>query len=92
MYLHVGQSVVVPHRDVVGIFDLDNTTYSKLTRDTLEQAERAGQVVNVSDDLPRSFVLCAGSRRKKPAGPPVWYLSQLSSPTLLRRAENPSFE
>ena len=31
MYLHLGQSVVVPHRDVVGIFDLDNTTWSRRT-------------------------------------------------------------
>ena len=58
MYLHLGQSVVVPYRDVVGIFDLDNTSSSHLTRAFLERAEKEGRVVNVSDDLPRSFVLC----------------------------------
>ena len=26
MYLHLGQSVVVPYRDVIGLFDLDNTS------------------------------------------------------------------
>ena len=31
MYLHLGQSVVVPYRDVIGIFDLDNSSYSHLT-------------------------------------------------------------
>ena len=57
MYLHLGQSVVVPFRDVLGVFDLDNTSSSHLTRAFLERAEKEGRVVNVSDDLPRSFVL-----------------------------------
>ena len=83
MYLHLGQNVVVPFRDVVGLFDLDNTSSSHLTRSFLERAEKEGRLVNVSDDLPRSFVLC--DRRE---GPPGGYLCQLSAATLLRRAEN----
>ena len=58
MYLHLGQSVVVPQRDVIGIFDLDNASSSRLTRAFLERAEREGGVVDVSVDLPRSFVVC----------------------------------
>ena len=42
MYLHLGQSVVVPFRDVIGVFDMDNTTSSHLTRKFLERAEREG--------------------------------------------------
>ncbi len=87
MYLHLGQNVVVAHKDIVGLFDLDNTSSSHLTRKFLERAEKEGRVVNVSDDLPRAFVLC---RREQ--GPPVVYLSQLSAAALLRRAENNSFE
>ena len=45
MYLHLGQSVVVPYRDVIGLFDLDNTTSSHITRAALERAEREGRVV-----------------------------------------------
>ena len=44
MYLHVGASVVIPEGDVLGIFDLDNTTSSRATRDFLARAEKAGQV------------------------------------------------
>ncbi|MPM70901.1 hypothetical protein SDC9_117862 [bioreactor metagenome] len=87
MYLHLGQSVVVPYRDVVGIFDLDNTSASHLTRKFLELAQRENRVVSVSDELPKSFVLCA-----EKDGPPTVYISQLSSATLLRRAESNSFE
>ena len=84
MYLHLGQGVVVPYRDVLALFDLDNTSASHLTRRFLERAE---QVVNVAEDLPKSFVLC------RPAGGEATvYLSQLSTATLLRRAENNSFE
>ena len=28
MYLHLGQGVVVPYRDVLALFDLDNTSAS----------------------------------------------------------------
>ena len=68
MYLHLGQGVVVPYRDVLALFDLDNTSASHLTRRFLERAEQAGQVVNVAEDLPKSFVLC------RPAGGEAIYV------------------
>lgn len=87
MYLHLGQSVVVQQKDILGIFDLDNTTSSFRTRKFLEQAEREGRTVTVTDDLPKSFVVCQESNHKA-----VIYLSQLSAATLRGRAENNSFE
>ena len=86
MYLHLGQSVVVPQRDIIGIFDLDTTTASQLPRHFLERAEREGGVVDVSMDLPKSFVLCQSELGM------LVYLSQLSAATLRGRAENNSFE
>ena len=87
MYLHLGQDIIVNMRDIVGVFDLDNSTISRHTREFLSRAQREGRVVNVSDDLPRSFVLCTQER-----GNSTVYLSQLSAATLLRRAESNSFE
>lgn len=87
MYLHLGQSVVVRQKDILGIFDLDNTTSSFRTRKFLERAEREGRMITVTDDLPKSFVVCQGKDGKA-----VVYLSQLSSATLRGRAENNSFE
>lgn len=86
MYLHLGQSVMVPFRDVIGIFDLDNTTASPVTRRFLSGAEKTGRVENVSDDLPKSFVLCRSRGRE-----PKIYLSQLSSATLRGRTESGVF-
>jgi hypothetical protein len=86
MYLHLGQSVVVDDRYIVGMFDLDITSQSHLTRDFLEKAEKSGQVVNVSEEIPKSFVVYddGGERRV--------YISQLSTATLLRRSENNRFD
>ena len=60
MYLFLGQETVVPLREIVGIFDMENTTVSKSTRDFLTEAEQQGEVVTVSDELPKSFVVCDG--------------------------------
>ncbi len=81
MYLYLGQDTVVPMRDVVGIFDMDNTTIARSTRDFLSDAEKRGQVVTVSTELPKSFVVCYS----KTNGTTV-YISQISCATLLKRA------
>ena len=39
MYVNVGQNIMVPYADLVGIFDLDNTTWSHRTRAFLDRAE-----------------------------------------------------
>ncbi|MDR1217846.1 MAG: DUF370 domain-containing protein [Oscillospiraceae bacterium] len=83
MYLHIGQNVVVPTDEIVGIFDIDNTTGSRITRDFLKRAEEAGNTVNISDDLPRTFVLRSGGR----GGEARIYLTQLAAATLHRRRD-----
>ena len=63
------------------MFDLDNSTVSKHTRDFLARAQKEGRVVNVSMELPKSFVVCRDKEGE------TVYLSQLSSATLLRRSQ-----
>lgn len=87
MYLHIGQSAVVPHREILGIFDLDNASWAYKTREFLERAEAEGRAVWLGDDLPRSFVLAGDGTR-----PPTVYLCQLSSAALKKRVESNSFE
>ena len=83
MYLHLGQSVAVPHREIFGIFDLDNASWAYKTREFLERAEQEGRIISVCDDLPRSVVLGG-----EETGTATVYISQLSSAALLRRAES----
>ena len=87
MYLHLGQNVVVAHRDILGIFDLDNASWAYKTREFLEQAEEEGRSVWLGDDLPQSIVLVGGADEE-----PTVYLSQLSTAVLSRRMEQNSFE
>jgi len=78
---------MVPNKDVIGIFDLDNTTWSFRTRRFLERAEQKGQVTAIGDDLPRSFVLTCGGD-----GRPAVYITALSSAALSARGSRNSFE
>lgn len=82
MYLHLGQDTVVTFDDIIGIFDLDTATIGKATRDYLKKAEDKGEVVNVSYELPKSFVVCADPEKKNGK---IIYISQISSSTLLKR-------
>lgn len=83
MYLHLGQSVVVRYKDIIGIFDLDNASWSHRTRSFLEKAEQEGRVVSATGDLPNSFTVC-----RERDGKTMVYLSQFSSATLNSRMEN----
>lgn len=83
MYIHLGNETIIKTEDVIGIFDLDSTTISKHTRNYLTAAEKKGEVITVSYELPKSFVLCA-----KPKSPTKQiYISQISSATLEKRAD-----
>jgi hypothetical protein len=84
MYLHLGKGTVVRTDSIVGIFDLDITSQSHLTRKYLSAAEKAGQVVNAAEDIPKSFVVCRDGEKSRV------YLSQMASATLLKRAESGS--
>ena len=86
MYLHFGSNVVVSDSSVVAIFDIDNATSARATRDFLSLAEKRGQIVNIAGDIPKSFIICAEN------GKTTVYLSQLSSKTLDRRSQSPHLD
>lgn len=80
MYLHLGQDVVVKMEQVVGIFDMENSTVSKITRQYLANATKQGRVVNVSMEMPKTFVVCSDNDRQITV-----YISQISAATLRKR-------
>ena len=79
MYIHLGGDYVVADRDIIGIFDLENTTVSKNTRDFLSISEKKKEVVYTSYELPKSFVLATNKNKNKV------YISQISPLTLSKR-------
>lgn len=81
IYLYLGQDTVVNSEDVIGIFDLDNTTTSRITKQYLAQAQQQNRVISVNQELPKSFVVCQTKQNI------TVYLSQISPATLKKRAE-----
>lgn len=81
MFLHLGENVVVPIKDIIGIFDLQATMYSSDTIQFLRMAEEDGFVERISDEKPKSFIIAEVEKMSKV------YLSPISSSTLTKRTE-----
>lgn len=81
MFLHLGRDVAVNEESILVIFDMDTATWSRHTRNYLTEAEKAGKVFVITDELPKSAVVC---QERKDF---VVYISQISSRTLLKRLE-----
>ncbi len=79
--LHIGSGYLINTGTIVGIFDLDKTTYGPKTREFLAKAEKSGIVVSAGYELPKSFIVC------NEKGKQTVYLSQLASSTLQKRCE-----
>ena len=79
MYINLGGDRTVRSQSIIGIFDLDNTTSSKITRSFLNRAEKRGTMITISEEeLPKSFILMEDS---------LIYLSPVTPVTLLKRIE-----
>lgn len=84
MYLHIGNEMIVNEQNIIGVFDIENTSVSKFTRDFLRKKQEKGRVVSVTEEIPKSFVVCVGPGRRETV-----YLSQLAASTLKKRSGRP---
>ncbi len=79
MYLNIGTNYLIRNNDILGIFDLDNTTVSKATREYINSAEKKGECETVSfEELPKSFIVTTGKEKKI-------YISPLNTSTIFKR-------
>ena len=83
MYLHIGNKKNIRISNIIGIFDTDNATVSSTTRKYLSRAQKEGNVISATDDIPKSFVVC-----DHPYHPQIVYLSQFNTATLQKRGES----
>jgi hypothetical protein len=81
VFLHLGENVVVPIKDIIGIFDLQNTMYSSDTIQFLRLAEEDGFVERITAENPKSFIIAEVNNKSK------IYLSPISSTTLTKRTD-----
>ena len=81
MFLHVGNNKNIRIKNVIGIFDMDNTTVSAVTRKYLTGKQKEGLVESAMDEIPKSFVLYLDGGEYKIC------FSQLSTSSLMGRME-----
>lgn len=80
MYLNIGQDTVITDKNILGIFDLDNTTVSKSTREYINTASKNGECITVLiEELPKSFIVVAENNKKE------IYISPLNTSTIFKR-------
>ncbi len=81
VFLHVGHNKSVRRSSIIGIFDMDTSTISKITRDFLAKAQKNGNVINATDEIPKAYILTCKKKERKPN----IIISQLSVQTLNER-------
>lgn len=79
--MHLGNSETVRDGDIVGIFDIENATLAKSSRDFLTKMQKELKTVNIAKDLPAAFVLTAEEYTDR------IYITSLSAKVLSARTE-----
>lgn len=65
MFIHPGKNAVLRKSDIIGIFELDNVSWSKRSREFLRCSEERGEVIDASEDIPRSFILSTNNGKSR---------------------------
>lgn len=81
MFLHLGENVVVPVKDIIAIFDMEASVYGSDTSQFLRLAEEDGFVEKITNKMPKSFVIAEVNKKSK------IFLSPISSLTLSKRMD-----
>jgi len=85
MYLHIGNGESIKTESIIGIFDLDTATVSKITKKYISVKQKEGRVEYTDFDLPRAFIICKDKNGEKIK------LSRISPSGLRQRIENESY-
>lgn len=80
MFLHLGNDVLINTKNLIGIFDIEKSSISKFTKEFLGNAEKTKRIVNVSYEMPKSFIVCLDEDFNETV-----YISQISTATLKKR-------
>jgi hypothetical protein len=79
IYLHIGNNYSVDVRDIIGIFDMDNTTVTGITKKLLDRAEKEKKVFYATYELPKTYIITVKNGKERV------YVSQLAASTLKKR-------
>lgn len=77
MQLEKGESI--DKREIIGIFDMETASVSGATKEFFRRMEDETAVVNVCNDLPKSFIICQGEFTDR------MYISGISTESIKKR-------
>ncbi len=77
MYINIGGDKFLLCSDIIGVFDLENTSQSRITREFLKKTEKDKKSENAVTDIPHSFVVTKDKV----------YIAQSTSQTLKKRID-----
>lgn len=80
IYLNVGSGKSIREKDIIGIFDMDTSTVSPITRKLLSEADKQKRTETPSYEIPKSFIVY-----KAENGETKVCFSQFSSASLFGR-------
>ena len=78
MFLFLGGDVSVRSEDVIGVFDIEECSVSRTTADYLNSCQKKSLIVNVSEDIPKSFIVTSDNT----------YISNVSHSTIVKRSKS----
>lgn len=78
MYLFLGGDITVRSDDIIGIFDIEECSVSRTTADYLNLCQKKSQIVNISEDMPKSFIVTSDTT----------FISNVSHNTIRKRAKD----
>ena len=81
-YLQLEKGESIDKNEIIGIFDLDSASISSSTDGLFRRKEEEHGVVNLSNDLPKSFILCEGIYSD------TVYISGISTEIIKKRIKN----
>ena len=91
MYLHAGNNKLIRSKDIIGIFDMDNTTVGADTRDFLKRAETEGHLELSKEEIPKSFILYTKNKNKNDTAVCISQLSTLALASRVKRKLDSDF-
>ncbi len=77
MFLFIGGDTTIKSSEVVGIFNIEECSVSRITADYLAACQRSGKIADLTSDLPKSFIVT----------PNKTYISNVSNDTIRKRAK-----
>ena len=81
-YLQLEKGESIDKNEIIGIFDIESASTSQVTKELFKRKEDEHGVVSVSNDLPKSFILCDGEFTD------TVYISGISVESIKKRLKN----